>query len=103
LVTSAANPGVSSWKIRQQTGHKSDAILQRCIRDAEIFDGAGRALTPSSRPGPSRWLRICRRGVAFQTAVLIDGVRVAEPITDFGVVVTTANVYTVRSLTSTTW
>lgn len=37
LVTSAAKAGVSSWKIRQQTGHRSDAMLQRYIRDADIF------------------------------------------------------------------
>lgn len=37
LVTSAAILGVSSWKIRQQTGHKSDAMLARYIRDANIF------------------------------------------------------------------
>lgn len=37
LVTSAAAMGVSSWKIRQQTGHKSDAMLSRYIRDANIF------------------------------------------------------------------
>ena len=37
LVTSAAQLGVSSWKIRQQTGHKSDAMLSRYIRDANIF------------------------------------------------------------------
>ncbi|MGA8146776.1 MAG: site-specific integrase [Gallionellaceae bacterium] len=37
LVTSAAQMGVSSWKIRQQTGHKSDAMLARYIRDANIF------------------------------------------------------------------
>lgn len=37
LVTSAAQVGVSSWKIRQQTGHKSDAMLQRYIRDSQIF------------------------------------------------------------------
>ena len=37
LVTSAATAGVSSWKIRQQTGHKSDAMLSRYIRDANIF------------------------------------------------------------------
>lgn len=39
LITSAAKAGVSSWKIRQQTGHRSDAMLQRYIRDAELFDG----------------------------------------------------------------
>jgi len=37
LVTSAAQLGVSSWKIRQQTGHKSDAMLSRYIRDAGLF------------------------------------------------------------------
>lgn len=37
LVTSAVRVGVSSWKIRQQTGHKSEAMLQRYIRDADIF------------------------------------------------------------------
>lgn len=37
LVTSAAKLGVSSWKIRQQTGHKSDAMVARYIRDANIF------------------------------------------------------------------
>jgi len=37
LVTSAAKAGVSSWKIKQQTGHKSDAMLQRYIRDSQIF------------------------------------------------------------------
>tara|TARA_R110002073_G_scaffold147222_5_gene299973 strand:- start:1352 stop:2284 length:933 start_codon:yes stop_codon:yes gene_type:complete len=45
LVTSAAQAGVSSWKIRQQTGHKSDAMLQRYIRDANIFvDNAAGAI-----------------------------------------------------------
>jgi integrase len=39
LVTSAAKAGISSWKIRQQTGHRSDAMLQRYIRDADIFVG----------------------------------------------------------------
>jgi integrase len=37
LVTSAAQAGVSSWKIKQQTGHKSDAMLNRYIRDARLF------------------------------------------------------------------
>ncbi len=37
LVTSAAQAGISSWKIRQQTGHKSDAMLERYIREANIF------------------------------------------------------------------
>jgi site-specific recombinase XerD len=37
LVTSAAQLGVSSWKIRAQTGHRSEAMLSRYIRDANIF------------------------------------------------------------------
>lgn len=45
LATSAAHAGVSSWKIRQQTGHASDAMLARYIRDAELFqDNAAGAL-----------------------------------------------------------
>jgi integrase len=42
LVTSAAQAGVSNWKIKSQTGHKSDAMLTRYIRDSQIFvDNAG--------------------------------------------------------------
>lgn len=37
FVTSAAKAGVSSWKIRKQTGHASDTMLARYIRDTEIF------------------------------------------------------------------
>ena len=37
LATSAARHGVSSWKIRQQTGHKSDTMLARYIRDGDLF------------------------------------------------------------------
>lgn len=45
FVTSAARAGVSSWKIRQQTGHASDAMLERYIRDTEVFeDNAAGAL-----------------------------------------------------------
>jgi integrase len=39
LATSAAQVGVSSWKIRQQTGHASDAMLSRYIRDGQLFVG----------------------------------------------------------------
>jgi integrase len=39
FVTSAAQAGVQSWKIRQQTGHSSDDALARYIRDGEIFRG----------------------------------------------------------------
>ena len=45
FATSAAQSGVSSRKIRQQTGHASDAILARYIRDGELFaDNAAGAL-----------------------------------------------------------
>ena len=45
LATSAAQAGVSSWKIRQQTGHASDATLARYIRVGELFvDNAAGAL-----------------------------------------------------------
>jgi site-specific recombinase XerD len=37
LATSAAHAGVSSWKIRKQTGHASDAMLARYIRDGQLF------------------------------------------------------------------
>ncbi len=37
FATSAAQAGVSSWKIRQTTGHASDAMLSRYIRDGELF------------------------------------------------------------------
>jgi integrase len=39
LATSAAQAGVPSWKIRQQTGHASDAMLGRYIREGELFTG----------------------------------------------------------------
>ncbi|HEY9080479.1 tyrosine-type recombinase/integrase [Magnetovibrio sp.] len=45
LATSAAQAGVATWKIRQQTGHASDAMLARYIRDGELFtDNASSAL-----------------------------------------------------------
>jgi integrase len=37
LATSAAQAGVPTWKIRAQTGHASDAMLARYVRDGEIF------------------------------------------------------------------
>jgi integrase len=37
LATSAAQHGASSWQIRKQTGHSSDAMLARYIRDGDIF------------------------------------------------------------------
>lgn len=39
FATSAAQAGASTLKIRQQTGHASDAMLGRYIRDGELFVG----------------------------------------------------------------
>lgn len=39
FATSAAQAGVSTLKIRQQTGHASDAMLARYVREGEIFTG----------------------------------------------------------------
>jgi integrase len=39
FATSATRAGVSTFKIRQQTGHASDAMLSRYIRDGELFLG----------------------------------------------------------------
>jgi integrase len=39
FATSATRAGISTFKIRQQTGHASDAMLSRYIRDGELFLG----------------------------------------------------------------
>ena len=45
FATSAVQAGVSTLKIRAQTGHASDAMLARYIRDGELFfDNAAGAL-----------------------------------------------------------
>ena len=45
LATSAAQAGVPTWRIRQQTRHASDAMLSRYIREGELFsDNAAGAL-----------------------------------------------------------
>jgi len=44
LATSAAAEGISSWKIKAQTGHKSDAMLARYIRDGNLFRNNAAAL-----------------------------------------------------------
>jgi integrase len=38
FATSAAQAGVSTLKIRAQTGHASDAMLTRYVRDGQLFD-----------------------------------------------------------------
>jgi integrase len=37
LATEAARNGVPTWKIRQQTRHKSDAMVSRYVRDANLW------------------------------------------------------------------
>jgi integrase len=37
FVTNAARSGASSTSIRRQTGHKSDGMLQRYIRESGLF------------------------------------------------------------------
>jgi integrase len=37
FVTEAVNAGIPTWKIRRQTGHSNDAMLDRYIRQAEVF------------------------------------------------------------------
>jgi integrase len=44
FATSAAQAGASTIKIRQQTGHASDAMLSRYIRDGELFVGNAAAV-----------------------------------------------------------
>ena len=46
FATSAAQAGLSALKIRSQTGHASDAMLARYVRDGEMFmdNAAGRLL-----------------------------------------------------------
>jgi integrase len=39
FATSATQAGASSTKIRAQTGHASDAMLARYVRDVELFTG----------------------------------------------------------------
>lgn len=39
FATSAAQAGISTLKIRQQTGHASDAMLARYVREGELFTG----------------------------------------------------------------
>lgn len=39
LATSAIKAGVPTFKVRAQTGHASDLMLSRYVRDAGLFDG----------------------------------------------------------------
>lgn len=45
FATSAAMAGVATWRIRKQTGHASDVMLARYVRDGQLFeDNAAGAL-----------------------------------------------------------
>ena len=45
FATSAVQVGISTLKIRSQTGHANDAMLARYVRDGELFvDNAAGAL-----------------------------------------------------------
>jgi len=44
LATSAAAHGISSWSIRNQTGHKSEFMLARYIRNGSLFRDNAAAL-----------------------------------------------------------
>lgn len=37
LITSAARLGVSVWKIKAQSGHRTDAMVARYVRDVDLF------------------------------------------------------------------
>lgn len=37
FVTEAVNASIPTWKIRRQTGHSSDGMLDRYIRQVEAF------------------------------------------------------------------
>lgn len=39
FATSAIKAGVPTYKVRAQTGHASDLMLSRYVRDAGMFDG----------------------------------------------------------------
>ena len=45
FATSAAVAGLPIWKIRGQTGHNSDAILRRYIREVDMFKGMAAVLS----------------------------------------------------------
>ena len=55
FATSAVQAGVSTLKIRSQTGHASDAMLARYVRDGELFvdNAAGGAAVSVGSKGPS--------------------------------------------------
>jgi integrase len=49
LVTEAAKAGVPAWKIRQQTGHKTDQMVARYVRDADLWGGNAAAAASMGR------------------------------------------------------
>ncbi len=43
FATAAVQAGASTYKIKQATGHRTDASLARYIRDVDLFDDAAAA------------------------------------------------------------
>ena len=62
----AVQAGVSTLKVRAQTGHASDAMLTRYVRDGELFldnaAGARPGLRPKRSPTRSRGGAMAVRG-----------------------------------------
>ena len=72
LATAAAAAGVAYHAIKKQTGHKSDQVLQRYIRDGSLFreNAAGQPFV--FLQGASGWMRReVETGPANHTAVAI--------------------------------
>ena len=47
FATSAAAAGLPVWKIKGQTGHVSDAVLSRYIRETDVFMGMAEIWLPA--------------------------------------------------------
>ena len=73
FATSAARAGVSTFKIRQQTGHASDAMLSRYVRDGELSSGTLRVFF--SR----RWNGIWRLPCAIWAKIRVPKMEVPMP------------------------
>lgn len=74
FATSAAAAAVSSWRIRQQTGHASDATLARYIRDGELFiDNAAGRCCESRWRNRGVWLGPSDRGDGAEASRCLQG------------------------------
>jgi len=52
FATSAAAAGLSVWEIKGQTGHVSDAVLGRYIREVDLFRGMAAIWSPGADAAP---------------------------------------------------